>query len=606
MSGPSENSQENKVGGPYRPSNPQIPVIPVKQLYSHLKPTPQGAALFGKSPSSAEQAKEVASGSASGGLCCSDNLMDFSSSSNSKRTASDLDNSSDEEDRLKRAKGQAQSLPFIDGEEDSDDLLLTSRKAPAHTYTSTPMTKIYHVDRNDLPAGWIVNDDYETGISKYKYIDEQGDKRDALPEVEIWRDPKNPAKTPTIPAVKGVKISNPFSPLASTSGESNPSSNSNNNNNDREEEETITAPKKDKAAPGITIKCMPNFYQFSQNLYKKFPKKYTAKLSENGKQVTIKPVNEKAWEEIQAHLTEEKVLHHTHAHGRPGISYTIKGIQTETDLDWVKEELEARGLGVLHIHRGKNPQGLPKPVVYAILDNTPAAREASNIKYLGHWHVKIERTEPRGSPFCMRCSSPNHTANYCQEALKCGRCGGTDHHFKACTNEVKCFRCQGPHPANYKGCPQFPQAPARREGDQGQPLLRGLQQEVPKKRAVAEPKQKQRRPKASDFPDRLGQTGGTGAPPSGGRSYASAAGGSQSPQGPKGRTPPPAPSPGVEPSQGQGATSGADGQTGFIPERFMKAIMDQFIAYVARNFNTFLEQLFSSIPGNNTPVQSSP
>ncbi|KYB26582.1 hypothetical protein TcasGA2_TC034815, partial [Tribolium castaneum] len=136
-------------------------------------------------------------------------------------------------------------------------------------------------------------------------------------------------------------------------------------------------------------------------------------------------------------IDEEKIPYHTFTlPEEKNIRVVLRGISVQVYMEAVLQDLKLQGFNPVCVHRmhgGKRQLSL----VEAPLSQTKAVWQ---IKTVCSLMVKVEKPKKSGKATCVKC--------------------GEAHDTKVCTKKSKeppkCANCNGPHTANYRGCPQFP------------------------------------------------------------------------------------------------------------------------------------------------------
>ncbi|GBN82102.1 Nucleic-acid-binding protein from transposon X-element [Araneus ventricosus] len=144
------------------------------------------------------------------------------------------------------------------------------------------------------------------------------------------------------------------------------------------------------------------------------------------------------------------------------VKVVIKGLPIDTDLDHIKTELTNLKYRVDKVNQLKKYKTRePLRIFQVHLLPTENIKEIYNLKALGYTIINVEPYENKQSHQCFNCQLWNHGSKGCKLNPKCVVCAG-DHASKECPNkgksdvQVKCTNCNGPHTANYRGCPKYP------------------------------------------------------------------------------------------------------------------------------------------------------
>lgn len=145
-----------------------------------------------------------------------------------------------------------------------------------------------------------------------------------------------------------------------------------------------------------------------------------------------------------------------------GLSVVIKGLESDTNTDEIKEDLEHQGFKVKNIMNIFNKNKAPQPMFKVELEVEGSKTEAKNhpiykLRYVLYRKISVEEPHKRKSVLqCFKCQEYGHTKGYCKLQDVCVICGAL-HNSANCTLEKnseqkKCNNCGGNHTANYKGC----------------------------------------------------------------------------------------------------------------------------------------------------------
>ncbi|GBM69812.1 putative RNA-directed DNA polymerase from transposon BS, partial [Araneus ventricosus] len=144
------------------------------------------------------------------------------------------------------------------------------------------------------------------------------------------------------------------------------------------------------------------------------------------------------------------------------VKVVIKGLPIDTDLDHIKTELTNLKYRVDKVNQLKKYKTRePLKIFQVHLLPTENIKEIYNLKALRYTIISVEPYENKQSHQCFNCQLWNHGSKGCRLNPKCVVCAG-DHASKECPNkgkpevQVKCTNCNGPHTANYRGCPKYP------------------------------------------------------------------------------------------------------------------------------------------------------
>ena len=145
-----------------------------------------------------------------------------------------------------------------------------------------------------------------------------------------------------------------------------------------------------------------------------------------------------------------------------GLCVVIKGLESDTDIIEIKEDLEEQGFKVKNIMNIFNKNKIPQPMFKVELESENAKTDGKNhpiysLRYVLYRKVCVEEPYKRNSVVqCFKCQEYGHTKGYCKLPDICVVCGNL-HSTADCTlekssNLKKCNNCGENHTANYKGC----------------------------------------------------------------------------------------------------------------------------------------------------------
>lgn len=157
-------------------------------------------------------------------------------------------------------------------------------------------------------------------------------------------------------------------------------------------------------------------------------------------------------------LPEEKTL-----------KVVLRGIPEEIEVAQIEQNLIDSGFQPLKINRmfktiidpeTNAKTKVPMPLILVQLEKNDLNKKIYNIDKLGFLAIKVEPLNIKKTiRQCHKCQDFGHTEARCFCPPKCHKCAG-HHYWKDCskpkTEAPCCANCNGPHPANYKGCPLFP------------------------------------------------------------------------------------------------------------------------------------------------------
>ncbi|PSN42458.1 hypothetical protein C0J52_18913, partial [Blattella germanica] len=147
----------------------------------------------------------------------------------------------------------------------------------------------------------------------------------------------------------------------------------------------------------------------------------------------------------------------------------IRGLDQKIDPHMIQQDLADlgfRALRVVLMHSFRTR--LPLPMFLVELEDGAAARDVLNLKSLLYFKVVVEDYRGRKlPPQCSRCQQYFHTAGSCRAPPSCRQCA-SKHLTKDCAvsrdTPPVCVNCNGPHRANYRGCPHYKALLAKKDG----------------------------------------------------------------------------------------------------------------------------------------------
>lgn len=178
--------------------------------------------------------------------------------------------------------------------------------------------------------------------------------------------------------------------------------------------------------------------------------------------IRIHPMTANDYRRMTKLFDEQKIAYHTYSLPEQKLLKVVfRGVCEAIPDAEVKADLEAQGLHPIDVHRlrKRNANKTPMPLVMANLPRDE--KHVYKITRLCGLSITVEAMNKKLGPSqCHRCQKFGHSQACCRAVARCVKCAQT-HLTKDCTKSrdipAKCCNCQGAHPANYKGCPAYPQ-----------------------------------------------------------------------------------------------------------------------------------------------------
>lgn len=187
------------------------------------------------------------------------------------------------------------------------------------------------------------------------------------------------------------------------------------------------------------------------------------KASNTGQGIKIEPTTPDDYRKIVNHFDAIKAEYFSYAlpEDKP-ISAVLRGVPTEFTEEEITKDLIAKGFeSPKALRMKKGPGRVPMPLVMVRIARSEKAKEIYNITEIIRVDVTVETPKARNDVTqCYRCQGFGHTQHQCKIKPRCVKCAG-EHFATECPKTTrdtpaKCANCQGAHPANYRGCAQFP------------------------------------------------------------------------------------------------------------------------------------------------------
>mgnify|MGYP003536098629 FL=1 len=140
----------------------------------------------------------------------------------------------------------------------------------------------------------------------------------------------------------------------------------------------------------------------------------------------------------------------------------IRGLLTNITEAAITADLADQGFDIVRVSRMKGGADRhPIPLVLVEYKKpTDDTLDIFQVKSCVGFRVRVEAPRKRtNAAQCYRCQQFRHTSSMCFLPPRCLKCAGK-HLTPDCTKSdrvpAKCVNCNGPHPANFSGCPSFP------------------------------------------------------------------------------------------------------------------------------------------------------
>lgn len=190
-------------------------------------------------------------------------------------------------------------------------------------------------------------------------------------------------------------------------------------------------------------------------------------LSQN--QIKINTKSADAYRKLIHLFKQNKIAFHTYQ-PREERAYrvVIKNLHYSIPTNDIKESLQDKGFEIRNVSNVRSWK-TKEPLSIFFIDQEPNANNKEIYKLTNLLGTKITVEPPRKRtqiPQCMRCQEYGHTKSYCEKPFYCVKCAqnhATTQCQKTNNTPAKCILCDGPHPANYKGCPVYRELQKSRE-----------------------------------------------------------------------------------------------------------------------------------------------
>ncbi|KAG5899264.1 hypothetical protein JTB14_035442 [Gonioctena quinquepunctata] len=135
----------------------------------------------------------------------------------------------------------------------------------------------------------------------------------------------------------------------------------------------------------------------------------------------------------------------------------FEGVAEDIKPADITKELQDKGFSPRIVARFKGRNGQNMPIILVIIPENQ--NEIKNITQICDMEVRFElQREKKTIGQCYNCQRFGHSAYNCKADPVCRHCAGKHESRKHNKDEPgpnKCSNCEGPHKANYRGCPNF-------------------------------------------------------------------------------------------------------------------------------------------------------
>lgn len=180
--------------------------------------------------------------------------------------------------------------------------------------------------------------------------------------------------------------------------------------------------------------------------------------------ISIQPATSQDYRGITKLLENKEEFHSFLSPEEKPLQVVIRGIPVGIETKDIQDNLTLSGFPVVAVKRMTGYHGKDIPLVKVILTKNEAAKAIFKVTTVMHLKVNIETPNKKRNQVsqCHRCQRFHHAQTKCFARPRCVKCGA-EHHTATCSKSkeepAKCANCQGPHPASYRGCPEFPKPP---------------------------------------------------------------------------------------------------------------------------------------------------
>lgn len=180
------------------------------------------------------------------------------------------------------------------------------------------------------------------------------------------------------------------------------------------------------------------------------------------KNISLHPKTPRDHHRITKVLLDKNIDHHSYKlpEDKP-LRVVLRGIPEQITSQEISDVL---GLSypVISVHRMRSgPQRKEIPLMLVNLTKNETSKKIfTELTTILHLKIIVEPQRRRLSTGqCHRCQTHGHSSSCCNATPRCVKCG-QDHPTSSCIKSpdtpATCALCSGPHPANYKGCPERP------------------------------------------------------------------------------------------------------------------------------------------------------
>lgn len=175
--------------------------------------------------------------------------------------------------------------------------------------------------------------------------------------------------------------------------------------------------------------------------------------TKNDYRLLVDAVTQLKYEFHSYQLTEDKPL-----------KVVLRGIPETIKPEEIQQDLHDQGFNILQCSRmtvGDTANRRDTPLIFISLPRTEASAEIYKIQHVCGLCITVENktVKKEFATQCHRCQLYGHGQRLCRAEPRCVKCA-EKHPSAECTKArnipAVCALCGGPHPANYKACPEAP------------------------------------------------------------------------------------------------------------------------------------------------------
>lgn len=281
---------------------------------------------------------------------------------------------------------------------------------------------------------------------------------------KIADSPPGLEKTPSVASTKVrhtvIPTYNKFSLLDADTNAVSDSPQTNGNDTDATPLSPLPTTKK-AAPPPIIIQGVSDCQAMIKRVTLCIPNDHFQIKALANKAVKVNVTEVDSYRKLVRELKERKIQFFTYQiKAERAFKVVIRNLHPTMDPEEISKAIQEEGYSVRSVSNIRHPRTKdPLPLFFVNLEPTGEFKKIYELKSLLHHRVTIESPRPRKEiPQCMRCQQYGHTRTYCSLQPICVRCG-QEHDSRACTKAPDapptCALCEGPHTANYRGCPEF-------------------------------------------------------------------------------------------------------------------------------------------------------